>query len=139
MNKSTKIENSEFFREKSKNKQIHQKLKTLNFSGKNLKINKFTKNKTEEEELNSEHSEFFREKSKNKQIRQKLKKKNWTLGIFPDSGENPKINSSLKRQKSLEVEGLSIGLISCLDIRTQVRHGNAQGWSRTWIEQEEIE
>ena len=38
-----KIENSEFFREKSKNKQIHQKAKT-------------------------ENSEFLREKSKNKQI-----------------------------------------------------------------------
>ena len=41
--KNPETENSGFFREKSKNKQIRQKLKTLNFSGKSPKINEFTK------------------------------------------------------------------------------------------------
>ena len=81
--KNWKAENSEFFREKSKNKQIHQKLKTLNFSGKSPKINNSSKTK---------NSEFFWEKSKNKQIHQKLKSKSLNF-----SGKSPKINKFTKK------------------------------------------
>ena len=67
------------------------KVKTLNFSGKSLKINKFTK------QSKTENSEFFREKSKNKQIHQKLKTMNF-------SGKSPKINKFIKNWKTQNSE-----------------------------------